>query len=304
MNMSVSAAFIKAVEPATKPRKRAQAEEPEKQVDEQQKTARFLPREHGATAMLFTPIVCAAILARTWNWMELAAFAAAFAALAAKDPMVILARQQLVWKTPHAETPVAARWFVAWMLVLATSGLVLLFTWPWKATLALGLGVGVFSILAVLVNVKNRQRSTLFQIASAVALTSSSLATSLSATGAIQNWCWWLWLFLALQAAAGILVVHARLDARIALRNPAKATREFRRKAQVAVAVMGAAAATAGVLHHSFVALALLVAVIGYAYDLHSQRDASDLQRPLTSVGQRALALSSAVSVLLIAGLW
>jgi hypothetical protein len=128
--MSVSAAFIKAVEPATKPRKRAQAEEPEKQVDEQQKTARFLPREHGATAMLFTPMVCAAILARTWNWMELAAFAAAFAALAAKDPMVILARQQLVWKTPHAETPVAARWFVAWMLVLATSGLVLLFTWP------------------------------------------------------------------------------------------------------------------------------------------------------------------------------
>ena len=35
---------------------------------ETQKKLLFLPREHGATAMLFTPIVCAAILARSWHW--------------------------------------------------------------------------------------------------------------------------------------------------------------------------------------------------------------------------------------------
>jgi len=297
--MSISATFIKAIEP----QKNAQPES-QNRVNEQQKSVRFLPREHGATAMLFTPMVCAAILARTWNWTEIAALTAAFAALAAKDPMVILARQKFVWKTPHAETQGAARWFAGWMMVLAMSGLVLLFTWPFKATLALGLGVGAFSVLAVMVNVKNRQRSTLFQIASAIALSSSSLATSLSATGTIQKWCWWLWLFLALQAAAGILVVHARLDARIGLRNSAKATQEFRRKAQLAVVVLAGAAATAGVLRHSVVAAALLIAVIGYAYDLYCQRDANDLQRPLTSVGQRALALSSVFSILLIAGLW
>jgi hypothetical protein len=289
--MSVSAAFMKAIEP-------------QKGVSEQQKSVHFFPREHGATAMLFTPMVCAAILARTWNWTEIAAFVAAFAALAAKDPMVILARQRLVWKQMHPETPIAALWFAGWMLVLALSGMVLLMSWPFKATLALGLGVGAFSVLAVLVNVKNRQRSTLFQIASAVALTSSSLATSLSATGSVQTWCWWLWLFLALQAAAGILVVHARLDARIALRGTIKATQDFRRKAQLAVLVLAGAAATAGVLRNSLVAVALLVAALGYAYDLYNQRHAIDLQRPLTSVGQRALALSSIVSILLIAGLW
>lgn len=282
----------------------SQTVEPQKRVKEPQKSVSFLPREHGATAMLFTPMVCAAILARAWHWTEIAAFAAAFAALAAKDPMVILARQRLVWKQPHPETPVAARWFAAWTLLLILSGLVLLFTWPLKATLALGLGVGVFSVMAIAVNVKNRQRSTLFQIASAVALTSSSLATSLSATGSIQPWCWWLWLFLALQAAAGILVVHARLDARIALRNTAKVSQEFRRQAQVAVAVLVAGAIIAAALQHWFVATALLVAALGYAYDLYSQRRASDLQRPLTSVGQRALALSSVYSLLLIAGLW
>ena len=189
------------------------------------------------------------------------------------------------------------------MVVLALSGVVLLFTWPLKATLALGLGVGAFSALAVMVNVKNRQRSTLFQIASAVALTSSSLAISLSAIGTIQIWCWWLWLFSALQAATGILVVHARLDARIALRN-SNAKLEFRRKAQMAVVVLAGAAAIAGMQRHSLVAMALLVAVIGYTYDLYRQRDLNDLQRPLTSVGQRALALSSVFSILLIAGLW
>jgi len=273
-------------------------------ANERQKSVRFLPREHGATAMLFTPMVCAAILAREWRWTEIAAFAAAFAALAAKDPLVILARQRFVWKQLRPETPVAARWFAGWTLLLAASGAVLLWTWPLKATILLGLGVAVFSVLAVMVNVKNRQRSSLFQIVSAAALTSSSLATSLSATGTIQTWCWWLWLFLALQAAAGILVVHARLDARIALRNAAKDALEFRRKAQMAVVVLAGAATTAGAMRHGFIALALLVAALGYAYDLHSQRDAEALQRPLTSVGQRALALSSVFSILLIAGLW
>jgi len=139
-----------------------------------QKKLMFLPREHGATSMLFTPIVCAAILARGWRWAELATLTAAFAALAAKDPLVVLARQRFVWKQPHPETVIAARWFAGWIVLLGLSGLVLLATWPLKATLALGVGVAAFSALAIAVNVKNRQRSTLFQIASAVALTSSS----------------------------------------------------------------------------------------------------------------------------------
>ena len=49
----------------------------------QKQTTWFLPREHGATAMLFTPIVCAAILSRAWHWSELATLTAAVAAAAA-----------------------------------------------------------------------------------------------------------------------------------------------------------------------------------------------------------------------------
>jgi hypothetical protein len=273
-------------------------------VGQPHKSAWFLPREHGATAMLFTPIVCAAILAREWRWSEIATLTAAFAALAAKDPMVILARQRFIWKVQHPETVAAARWFTGWMANLIGSGLVLVFAWPLKAIVAMGLGVALFSALAIGINVNNRQRSTLFQIASAVALTSSSLATSLSATGTIAPWCWWLWLLLALQATAGILVVHARLDARIASRAAAPAKENFRRAAQISLIVLVCAALAAIVLRRGWIALALLVAVFGYGDDLRRQRNTVALQMPLTKVGQRALALSSFYASLLILGLW
>jgi hypothetical protein len=273
-------------------------------VGQPHKNAWFLPREHGATAMLFTPIVCAAILAREWRWSEIATLTAAFAALAAKDPMVVLARQRFIWKVQHPETVAAARWFTGWMAILIGSGLVLVFAWPLKAIVAMGLGVALFSALAIGINVKNRQRSTLFQIASAVALTSSSLATSLSATGTIAPWCWWLWLLLALQATAGILVVRARLDARIASRSAAPAKENFRRAAQISLIVLVCAALAAIVLRRGWIALALLVAVVGYGDDLRRQRNTAALQMPLTKVGQRALALSSFYASLLILGLW
>jgi hypothetical protein len=271
---------------------------------EPQQNVWFLPREHGATAMLFTPIVCAAILAREWHWAEVATLTAAFAALAAKDPMVILARQRLVWKQRHPETSAAARWFVGWMVVLILSGLVLLTAWPIRACLLMGFGVAVFSTLAIVVNVKNRQRSILFQISSAVALTSSSLATSLSAAGAIRPWCWWLWLLLDLQATAGILAVHARLDARIASRGTVHPSKQFQRAAIVSLAILTVAAVTAVVIGDHWIALALMLAVCGYGYDLLQQRSPAALQLPLKKVGQRALALSSLFACLLIIGLW
>jgi hypothetical protein len=273
-------------------------------VQELKQCTWFFPREHGATAMLFTPIVCAAILSRTWRWTELTTLVAAFAALAAKDPMVVLARQRFVWKQWHPETAAAIRWFAGWIILLALSGTVLFVAWPFTATISLSLGVAAFSVLAIAVNVKNRQRSTLFQIASAFALTSSALATSLSASGSIAPWCWGLWLLLALQATAGILVVHARLDARIASRSTAPARENYRRAAQISIVVLVSAAAIAVVFHRGFIALALSIAALGYAYDLHRQRNALALQLPLKAVGQQALALSSLYAILLIVSLW
>jgi hypothetical protein len=269
-----------------------------------ERSKRYLPREHGATAMLLTPIAAVAILARTWHWSELATLAAAFAALAAKDPLVVLLRQRFVWKQPNPDTPAARRWFAGWSALFCASGIVLLCTWPLRATVGMGAGLVAYSALAVLVNLKNQQRSTLFQIASALALSSSSLAACLSATGTIQPWCWALWLLLSAQATAAILVVHARLDARIAQRRSLVASPRFRRAAIIALAAMGAAGIGALCLRRVAIALALFLAVVGYSYDLRSQLNAAALETPLQRVGERSLALSSLYTALLIVGLW
>jgi hypothetical protein len=109
---------------------------------------------------------------------------------------------------------------------------------------------------------------------------------------------------MAMQATAGILVVHARLDARIAARGTTPTSQQFRRAAQVSLSTLACAAIVATILGRGWIALALLVVVMGYWYDLRRQRDTAALQIPLKAVGQRALALSSLFSVLLIIGFW
>ena len=265
---------------------------------------RHFPREHGATAMLIAPIVCTAILLRTWRWAELATLTAAFSAMAAKDPLVLLFRQRFVWRQRRPESAAALRWFCGWSLLFLLSALVILAAWPFRALLAIGLGIAAYSALAIFVNVTNRQRSTLFQIASAAALTSTSIATSLSGISAVAPWCWWLWVLLALQASAGILVVHARLDARIALRSPSTSVARSRLAAYLAVVALAAAALAALFLRLSILAVALLLAAVGYFYDLRRQRDPAYLQMPLTLVGLRTLAVSSVYAALLIFALW
>src|SRR5579883_969190 len=86
----------------------------------------FFPKEHGATAMLLSPFVSAAILVREFRWTELAALVAVVFAFAAKDPLTVLARQRFVWKQPHPETAVAKRWLAVELPVIAVCGAVLM----------------------------------------------------------------------------------------------------------------------------------------------------------------------------------
>ena len=263
----------------------------------------FLPREHGATAMLLIPFFSAAILAREWRWTELAALLAVFCAFAAKDPLVVLARQRWVWKQPHPETQLARKWLLAESLILAVCGAVLVSTWPLTALLAIGLGATAFSAIAIVVTVKNRQRSSLFQIASAIALSSTSIAAGLSANGAIQPWCWQLWALCALQATAGILVVHSRLEARIAVRKGGMRN-IYLVPAIIACLVLLSASSIAGFLRAIAIMTALLITAAFYLQDLREQRDPVSLQKPLVKVGLQNLTVSIAFSLLVIVGLW
>jgi len=139
----------------------------------------FIPREHGATAMLLTPFFAAAILLRQVYWPELVALLAIACAFAIKDPLVVIARQRFVWKQEHAETKLAKESAVVESLLLVACGIALVLARDWRPFMPLFLGAGAFTVLAVTLNVRNRQRSEWFQVASAVALSATSLTACL-----------------------------------------------------------------------------------------------------------------------------
>lgn len=254
--------------------------------------------------MLLIPFFSAAILARQFRWEEIAVLIAASCVFAAKDPLVVLARQRWVWKERHPETDAAKTWLIGEGVILAACGLVLSASWPLWMLGAIGIGVLTFSALAVAVTIRNRQRSALFQIISALALTSTSLAAGLSASGSIKPWCWWLWALCALQATAGILVVHARLEARIAARKIIPHDRAYPGPAvRTCVALIGAAM-IASLARQPWIAIALLLAAMGYIYELVRQRKIASLQMPLTRVGLQAMSLSIVYASLVVVGLW
>jgi hypothetical protein len=264
----------------------------------------FIPREHGATAMLLTPFLSAAILLRQVRWPEVVALIAIACAFAIKDPLVVIARQRLVWKQEHAETKAAQQWAAIELVLLGACGIVLMLTGDWQSLAILFVGAAAFTVLAVTINVRNRQRSEWFQVASAVALTATSLAACLSVQSRIPGWCWLLWLLCSLQAAAGIFVVHSRLDARIAARKGGVGSMGSRRAAFLSQAALVIAAALFAFVGRFWLATALLIAAACYLLELRRQEDAASLQMPLKRVGQQALALSSLYALLIVIGLW
>lgn len=269
-----------------------------------QSATSFVPREHGATAMLLTPFFAAAILIKRLYWPELVALMAVACAFAVKDPLAALARQRLVWKQLHPETRLAAQAALAETALLAVCGTVLLAVRDWRPFIPLFAAAGAFTVLAVALTVRNRQRSEWFQAASAVALTSTSLAACLSAQGSIPGWGWKLWLLCALQAAAGIFVVHARLDARIAARKSQLAPPGNRRAALLCQIVLVSAAGWFALQRNFWIAAALILAALAYLFDLQRQKRPELLQAPLKHVGLQALALSLAYALMIVAGLW
>ena len=264
----------------------------------------FVPREHGATAMLLTPFFAAAILLRHVYWPELVGLLAIACAFAMKDPLVVIARQHFVWRQEHAETKSAKRTVAVQSLLVMASGVTLALARDWRPFVVLSAGAGAFTVLAVAVNVRNRQRSVWFQVISAVALSSTSLVACLAATGAVPEWCWLLWLLCAQQAAAAIFVVHARLDARIAARKQQVADHQNRRSAFVCQLILILTGVSFLVLARPWIAAALFIAAIGYWAELRRQRDLTSLQMPLKRTGLEALALSTVYSVTVIVGLW
>lgn len=264
----------------------------------------MFPREHGAWSLLLQPFLVAAILARTWHWSLIPALIGVVVVFIVRQPLITLARQQYVWKTPHPETAEAWRWLAGCAVAGAASGIALVFRWPFDLLAFLALAAAVMTLTATWATIRNRQRSTILQIVSAGGLTASTVAAAASScSGQIPGWVWWLWGAMALQATASILVVHARLEARIRVRKSLSLDRPD--SAYGALCVLLLAAVTLGARGEWILAAALAIPAIVHWVDLTAiRRGGQTLDTPLTTIGFRAMGLSIASNLMLVIGLW
>jgi hypothetical protein len=237
-------------------------------------------------------------------WPEFVALVAICCAFAIKDPLVVIARQRFVWTQTHVETKAAMRSALLQSLLLVACGITLLILGDWPPLVLLFLGSAAFTVLAVTLNVRNRQRSEWFQMASAAALSSTCLVTCLSATNVIPDWCWLLWFLCALQAVAGIFVIHARLDARVAARKGQVANSHNRRAALICQLVLMLAGLIFAFVARPWITAALFIAATCYLAELRRQENPQSLQTPLKRIGIEALGLSTGYALVIIIGLW
>lgn len=267
-----------------------------------------VPREHGAWSMLVTPLLAAVITARGVSLPLLPAALAALGAFLIREPLVVLARQAWVWKERHPETAQAARWFAAEALLLAVCGAWLAVAVPWRFLAPLGAAAALLTAAAVWMIVRNRRRSMAFQAASSAGLSASALLAALAIEGRIDGWAWWLWALSSAHSVAAVVVVHARLETRVAgrSRKPGleKSAARFRRRAMLVPAALLASSLPAAGAGRWWLAAALAFSGAVHAAELRLLENPASLQTPLRRIGFRTLAVSLLFTGLVIAGLW
>ena len=257
--------------------------------------------------MLLQPFLGALLALRTWSWLFLPALVCILIPFLMREPLLVLARQRWVWRTPHPETrqAIGQLWWQAALLVAAGAALALV--WPWMLLIALGAAAAIFTAFSTYVTIRNAQRRITFQVLSAAAMSSTVLIACLAvSTVSIPNWAWWWWGLHAAHFLTEILVVHVRLDARIAARRNAEiltpgflAHRRRARLLQSLVAV-GAIALLAG--GGSFYAAALGISSAVHYRDLARAHHPREIALSMNRVGVRALTLSIVFTGILILG--
>ena len=238
--------------------------------------------------MLLLPFLATAALLHPSPKRLVAAFLLGLARVLMREPLIILARQQWVWRDEHEETTSARRFALALGVLAMFTAAAAIPRNAWPLALTSGAGAAALMTISILLAVRNRQHSILFQTIGSVGLASSSLVAAL-ASGTIPGWAWLLWGASALHGATAIPLVHARL----ALRR--------RQRPNLALAGVGVilTLAASGAAMPSLLGAALLFSAVVHMAEWLSLRSPTAGQAPLTRLGLRLMAASVCFTILL-----
>lgn len=255
------------------------------------------PREHGAWAMFLLPFFAGLAAAGEARWEAVAGLAAVLGTFLLQEPALILLRQRYVWRE-RREASADAVFSLGWILPLWALAVGLLF-WrlPWRPLLGLGVLAAALAGLRAVFSLSNRQRFVLLQLLEAAGLSSTALLAYLCAGRGFPPEAWLLWGVFSLHHSAALFVIRARLEAMTAARGRA-AQRSFRITAWCGQGAVLAAAIAALAAGRPALAAAFAVPFALHARDLLLLDHPAVLQTPLTRVGWREVAISTAFTAL------
>ena len=226
---------------------------------------------------------------------------AVLTAFAMREPLLVLARQTLVWRAARPETKAAQLTLVAELPVLAICSIWLWARLPHLPLIVLGLVAAGIPCLAVWMALRNRQRSILLQILSSAALSSTCFLAAMAATGGTPDWAWTLWGILALHSIATIFVVRARLHARAKggeVENPYKGPALAFSLFQISLAV------TTLWLGRTLLSMPFGFSAIACLWELALLRKGGQEEESIHRVGWRTLTVAVVHAALAVLALW
>ena len=166
----------------------------------------FIPKEHGAWAMLYLPFVTSVCVAARWNAGVLPLFLAITFGYFSRLPFTEWLRSK--YKNRHA-----LRFFIGYASIGILAYFTLLFIYKLRWFLPFLAIVGSFWALYTYQTLKGKHRSVMGEIVGVLGLTFTALMAHYVAIGSLTKMGWLLWLLNALFFSSSIFYVKLRVEA-------------------------------------------------------------------------------------------
>lgn len=222
------------------------------------------PKEHGAWAVLFVPMIVGAVIADRFSANLILLFLSALGFFLAYQPVQIFLRKQTL---SDEKMRAAKTWAPAFLLWGAIPSIFLFLQGFW-----LLLPIGVFALAAFFLNValtRNRPKSIGSDFVAVVGLTTTGPAASYVSSGSLEIGGLLLWLLNVLFFGSSVFYVHMKIRAS-SLKKEVMTSRDrvFLGQYNILyhVALLAVVAAFTSVSEKSFLAIAAFVPVSLHAF--------------------------------------
>lgn len=171
-----------------------------------------IPKEHGAWAMLYAPLLIALLFAGRFEMPALLFVLVVSVAFLAHEPLATLARFHAAQTTRKEKLEQARTWLIVYAIIIAPACVLLLFSYRRWHLLTLGALLLVLLGLHTYLTAKRVERQFTGEILGVLSLTLTAPAAYYVALGQFDKIAWWLWILNLLYFSSAVFYVKMRVS--------------------------------------------------------------------------------------------